>query len=128
MRRLQGAFLVMRFDRSLNSFFVRVVALAEVLGGVFEVPGDCDGTRLHAVEAVGQFCCRGDGKAEIGDAGDAVIANRRSLRMERLVRMKTMRGISFFPGIILLVARLYLWLSRETGAEKRTRGVRRGRQ
>lgn len=41
----------------------------------------------------------------------------RSLRMERVVKMKTRRGIRFFPGFILLplVPRQYLWVIEDGG-------------
>lgn len=64
--------------------------------------------------------CKVGSKVEEGGEGDVVvIANLRSLSMERLVMMKTSRGISFFPGVfILLFPRKYLLLTGETRAEK----------
>lgn len=105
IRRLQGALLVMRFDRSLNSFFVRAVA-AEVLCRSFEVPDEYDGTVMHDGEGEEHTFCRVDNEEYEGGDGDVVIASLRSRSMERLVRMKTSRGISFFPGNLILLLSL----------------------
>lgn len=83
----------MRSDRSLNSFFVRAVAL---VGGAFEVPHEFDELLPLSGEEGDESFVEG-GKEEKADRGDVITAILRSLRMDMLVRMKISTTMSFFP-------------------------------